>query len=348
MIATVSYSLVFAVVTYATTSSANVRTGAVLLMLALPAIMASEMGDAKVLVDSWSKEFVGTAVMIICTCSPGPAVGHLGYRAEWTLHWAMMALADYSCGGPQVNPAVTVALYAAGGFGFTPTLVLTNVCAQVAGGILGWLFLYETSGLFPSAVGGPLPDSRLPSGYLLSAEALACFILLAGVFAFATTKPFQSPDPKIYSAKMTLINATVRSIIVFIGVTGPAINPALATSFAFVFDSDALLPSETNHYLAYWLGGLLGALMMATVWKLLTKQQLSDSLKIPIAVSLAFAAFFLWTASYQPSADAFLDDLARDQWNDALKQRHPLSKLFKRLPKDAVPPPGVTGANKAS
>mmetsp|Transcript_3756 Transcript_3756/g.12238 ORF Transcript_3756/g.12238 Transcript_3756/m.12238 type:complete len:404 (-) Transcript_3756:626-1837(-) len=346
-VATVAYTLLFAVTTYASTASANVRTGALLLALALPAMVASDFGS-KSLVDSWQKEFVGTAVMVAFTCSPGPAVGYLGFKVEWIVHWMMMALADYSCGGPQVNPAVTCALYASGGFGFTPVMVLTNVCAQVAGGVLGWLSLYGSSSLFHDDVGGPSPDERLPTSHLFCSEFLACFILLAGVFSFATTKPFAQADarPAIYGAKMTLINATVRTIIVFVGATGPAINPALATSFAFV-DANSTLPA-LGHYLIYWVGGCLGAVAVGLAWKALYKTESKyDAFKISVAVSLALFALFIWITKFRPAEDEIFDQLLRDQWNDKLKSRHFLSKLFKRVPKNATPPPGVVGAKLA-
>ena len=347
-VATVCYALSFAVTTYVTTSSANVRTGATLLMLALPAIMATEIvgvSESKALVDAWSKEFVGMAVMVFCTCGAGPAFGHLGTKIEWLSHWALMALADYSCGGPQVNPAVTLALFVAGGFGLTKTLVFVNLSAQLGGAIAGWLALrFFAKIALTGAVGGPSPDTRLPSSYLITSEFVACFTLVAAVFAFATTKYFKKAgtDPKIYGAKMTLINATVRSIILLVGATGPAINPALATGYAFVY-ADSSLPSFTLHYLSYWLGGIAGGLAMAIIWSRTLRTQ-KDSLKIIIAIIAAGLLLALWVYGLAPRANEHIENLQKTQWNTALKARHPLSKLLNKMPKNATPPPGITNA----
>jgi len=93
-----------------------------LLVCALPALLAAEAsgGDAAAgaeLASTWLGEFVGTAVMVLCTCSPGALIGHAGEWAEYLLHYGMMVLADYSCGGPHVNPCVTVAIGVRGPFG---------------------------------------------------------------------------------------------------------------------------------------------------------------------------------------------------------------------------------------
>mmetsp|Transcript_3962 Transcript_3962/g.12311 ORF Transcript_3962/g.12311 Transcript_3962/m.12311 type:complete len:359 (-) Transcript_3962:301-1377(-) len=344
-VATVLYAVGFAVTTYCTTSSGNVRTTMVLTVLSLPAFLATEAAtkkdDATAIVDSWSKEFVGMAVMVAATCSPGPAVGHLGAVVEWPFHWLMMALADYGCGGPQVNPAITTALWI-NGF-FSKTIALTNIMAQIGGGIVGWLALYGLGSFAPNAVGGPSPDARLPYSYLFSSEFVACFVLAAAVFSFATTKFFAPAafDAKIYALKMTLINATVRSIIVFVGATGPAINPALATGYAFVFQEDGALPSAF-HFAVYWAAGLFGGATAGLLWKALASQK--DLPKAFVAVTFAVLALAFWSFSLKPQTATILEDLAKNEWNAALNQRHPLSKLFRKMPQHATPPPGVTNA----
>mmetsp|Transcript_16801 Transcript_16801/g.67795 ORF Transcript_16801/g.67795 Transcript_16801/m.67795 type:complete len:358 (+) Transcript_16801:232-1305(+) len=344
-VVTFAYAVAFAYAMYVTTSSASVRLAALVFVSALPAILVD--------VPSWTKEFVGMAVMIACTCSPGAMLGHLGPLYEWTAHWALMAFADYACGGPQVNPAVTTALWAAGGFGIDAGTALVNILAQCGGGIVGWRFLLwldNTHAVFPSAVGGPAPNDRLPWTYLAVCEAVACWTLLAGVFCFATTKPFAKAgeSAKVYGAKMTLINATVRMLIILQGATGPAINPALATSYAVAADGEGRLPSlfDTPHYVTYWLGGLAGGLAMGLVWGTLSSGSATEDAAVfpnevfKIATGLYLAAFAVcvWYSKFGPASDALVADQLADEYHAALKQRNVFQKVLRRKPKGMVAP----------
>lgn len=112
--------------------------------------------------------------------APTPPVG---YMPEWLLHVLMMVVADYSCGGPQVNPAVTASLLACGGFGLTSASAAYNMLAQLGGGIVGWWLLLASGETFlPGDVGGPAPNPRLPWSYLAACEALGCWTLLGSVY----------------------------------------------------------------------------------------------------------------------------------------------------------------------
>mmetsp|Transcript_2477 Transcript_2477/g.3246 ORF Transcript_2477/g.3246 Transcript_2477/m.3246 type:complete len:361 (+) Transcript_2477:95-1177(+) len=343
--ATALYGIIFLITSYAMSANAIVRVCSILLLLCLPPILASEITktetEAKDLINSWSKEFVGTAVMIVATCSPGPALGHLGRAFEWTTHWAMMALADYSTGGPQVNPAVTIGLMTHGGFGISPKLAFTNFCAQTAGGAIGWLIL-ACSGpyIFPNPVGGPGPiESQLPASFLMICEGLACWTLMAAVFCFATTSPFSNPSPKIYAAKMTLINITVRMLIVMHGHTGPALNPALATSYVLI---DTGFMPDAAHFFAYWIGGIIGAALFAIVWKRLNSDDKTEKNKkssfaivsnIAIGIYLGLFATCLWYAKFRPEIDDFIAQRAAANLpvkrNLAQKTGHFLNKIFR-------------------
>lgn len=94
-------------------------------------------------------------------------------------------------------------------------------------------------------------------------EFLASFILLMGIFIFCTTA-----IGKIYYIKQPLLAAVIRYCCVFYGKTGPAMNPALGTTWAF-FAADQVYPSDTAHYIVYWLGSMLGASMAALTWSAL-------------------------------------------------------------------------------
>ena len=89
------------------------------------------LGDGWSLVRVWCKEFVGSAIMIALTFTPGKWWGAPGtilspelhpilagidgvVPVAWLLHWLGVCVADYSCGGPNVNPGVSYSLFALG------------------------------------------------------------------------------------------------------------------------------------------------------------------------------------------------------------------------------------------
>jgi len=256
-----AYVLAFAGCVYGS-ASAQARLGVSLLACALPALLATELsggdvvaGDA--LAGNWLQEFVGMAVMVACTCSAGALVGHLGKAYEYAAHFALMMVADYSCDGPHVNPLVTTTQCVAKPEQ-TWTDGLTRIAAQLGGGVVGWRLLLAAGAYMPGDVGGPAPDARLPLYYVFLSECLGGAALCGAVWAFATTKMGD-----VYVRKMALINCTLRTVILAFGATGPAVNPALA--FSYVFATEGAWPTLENHwpsYVAYWFGGLTGAVAM--------------------------------------------------------------------------------------
>merc|ERR1719269_554435 len=80
-------------------------------------------------------------------------------------------------------------------------------------------------------------------------------MLCLAVWAFATTS-----IGEVYAAKMGLINITLRTIIVYFGATGPAVNPALAFGYDFAVDGSwPTMEQKSPSYVAYWAGGMVGA-----------------------------------------------------------------------------------------
>lgn len=352
-LATGLYAAAFVASVYATTSSVVVKNSAVLFVSALPALLATELTeDAKTLVSSWWKEFVGTAVMVMATCSPGAAVGSLfGYKAEWIMHWIMMAVADFSCGGPQANPAVTLSLLVCGGFGLTPMLSVTNVFAQVGGALVGWILLLAGGEMMHGQVGGPSPETKLPWKYLFLCEAFGCWTLLAAVYCFAASKPFRKAGEvaKVYSAKMSLIAGTVRMLVLVHSATGPAVNPALATGY--VIASDGALPSVYSvHYTTYWLGGVFGAVAMGLVWSAINKTEPAESsqnphklfpsevFKIVLGIYLAAFATILWSSYFRPYTDDIITQILDNEWELKMQKRNVVQKILRRMPEHSKAP----------
>ena len=337
---TACYVAAFSACVYAHTASAVAKMGVSLLASALPALLATELcgGDEAgggELARTWLQEFVGTAVMVALTCCPGAAVGHLGRAYEYGAHWVAMVAADYSCGGPQVNPVITVAMLVARGGSAVEALV--RIMAQVGGGVVGWRLLFGGERFLTGAVGGPAPDAHLPLFYVFWSECLGACALALAVFAFATTKFFQEGDN--YLAKMACINVVLRCVILGHGATGPAVNPALASSYAFAA-SGAWPPLEDGspHYVAFWAGGLCGAALAGSAWRAITKFAGGDcgpkfpneAAKLALGAYGAGLALVAWRAHLGVEAAAIIHET---KYGMALKARHPLTKLFGRKPR---------------
>ena len=143
--------------------------------------------------------------------------------------------------------------------------------------------------------------------------------------AFATTS-----IGEIYAAKMGLINVTLRTIIVYFGATGPAVNPALAFGYDFAVDGSwPTMEQKSPSYVAYWAGGMVGAAVSGLVWKVIT-QKLDEKAQIGAGVALIGACLAAWIFVLAVQAQAIADDTA---YGKAMAARHPVTKLFGRKPK---------------
>ena len=322
-----AYVLGFAVVVYGATASAQAKLGVSLLACALPALLSTELasgdhvaGDA--LANAWLQEFVGTAVMVALTCMPGALLGHLGYQVEWVFHWLMMMAADSLTGG-NVNPLVSTTMVAAGRDSTKEWVV--KVAAQCGGAVVGWKLLIAAGEFMVGDVGGPSPDEHLPLFYVFWSECLGGATLCLAVWAFATTS-----IGEVYAAKMGLINVTLRTIIVYFGATGPAVNPALAFGYDFAVDGSwPTMEAKSPSYVAYWAGGMVGAAVAGLVWKVIT-QKLDEKAQIGAGVALIGACLAAWIFVLAVEAQAISDDTA---YGKAMAARHPVTKLFGRKPK---------------
>lgn len=155
------------------------------------------------------------------------------------------------------------------------------------------------------------------------------------------SKPFAKAGElaKVYSAKMGLIAGTVRLLIVVHGATGPAVNPALATSYALV--SSGYLPGlSSTHYTTYWLGGIAGGVAMGIVWRLLqyldapnaTNLFPNEIFKIVVGIYLAVFGTVLWAAYYRPQTDAIIAGILEGEHQQKLRDRNVWQKVLRRKP----------------
>jgi len=202
----------------------------------------------------------------------------------------------------------------------------SRVLAQLGGGVVGWRLLLAAGAYMPGEVGGPAPDARLPLYYVFLSECLGGAALCGAVWAFATTKVGD-----VYVRKMALINCTLRTVILCFSATGPAVNPALA--FSWVFATEGAWPTFEGaypSYVAYWFGGLTGAVAMGLIWRFVNKPAASETTKVTLGVVCIASCVAAWAFVLSVEAQVIADDA---DYAAAMDARHPITKLLKRKPK---------------
>ena len=224
---------------------------------------------------AFKSEAVGSVIMVFLTFSPGPFVGHRGKPVEWLAHMVGVMLADWSCGGPHVNPGVTAAMYAWGKLDAAQALV--HVAGQVAGGIIAFPALNGLGELYGAKIGGPefVTGGAMPTSEAAINEFLGTFALLMLVFVICTTwfgdgaYDYTKASNLVYVRKQSTFAAGLRLVIVLCHRTGPAVNGMLATTWAFY--KTGAFPRDPDHYLVYWGAHVAGAVLATVAWSAHTK-----------------------------------------------------------------------------
>ena len=205
--------------------------------------------------DHVAMEFIGSMMVVLTTCSPGPLFGAVHWTVEWAALHAGVIVTDVVTGA-HVNSAVTSAFFAYGMLGRREWA--ERVGAQLAGGTVGWLTLQAIlSQCCGKDIGGPSTDPADGAMEAAVSEGFATALLLVAVVLVGDTILGRN-----YWVKMNLIAAAVRTIITLpplSGVaSGPAINPMIATGYALASGGESLMGA--TFWLVYWVASCAGAL----------------------------------------------------------------------------------------
>lgn len=212
---------------------------------------------------AWKHEFIGTLLMIGLTFSPGKWIGVDSQNIAWLCHAIGVISADFIGGGPHVNPAVSVTMYALGKCDYTEMYV--RICGSMVGGLLAFpLFLTLSQTLGWNDLGGPEyhlheDEDDGTAGFLN--EFFATFLLLVAIFVLNWELNFGKYH---YWIKQPLTAVVIRFLIEVFPASGPAINPMLGTAwavFAAAGSGKFGFPESTEHYYVYWFGPILGGLL---------------------------------------------------------------------------------------
>lgn len=201
-------------------------------------------------------EFIGTFALVFVGAGAG-ALGTGGLVGVAFAHGLILITFIYALGdvsGTHVNPAVTIAVLAAGKI--APVRAAAYVVVQLLGGVaaawtLCWILGGTSSGLGATVLAASVTPAQ---GVVL--EAILTFFLATAVLHCAVSA--KAGPPAGLAIGLTLTAA----ILVGGPLTGASLNPARTLG-------PALLTGNTGEVWVYFAGPIVGGLVAAGVWRAL-------------------------------------------------------------------------------
>ena len=201
-------------------------------------------------------EFVGTLALVFCGTGAividqvtGGAVGTVGIGITFGAIVMAMIYSFGSVSGAHINPAVTLALAAAGQF--DKSKVVGYLISQILGGLVASLILRL---LFPEneGLGMSLPSGSVMQSFVL--ELILTFFLMLTILQVSTgTKSI-----RIFTG--LAVGAVVMLEATFAGpICGASMNPARSIG-------PAVVAGHYEHLWIYIVATILGAMLAVLVW----------------------------------------------------------------------------------
>lgn len=142
-------------------------------------LAASNVANGKYF-DIYTKEFIGSMLMIVFTFSAGKWVGRDSWEVAWIMHAVGVVAADYVGGGQQVNPAVTMSMWALAKCDYTEAFV--RVAGQMGGGLISFPMFHALSEAMDwTPFGGPEFHMESNAEAAIS-EYVATFLLMWAIY----------------------------------------------------------------------------------------------------------------------------------------------------------------------
>lgn len=220
-------------------------------------------------------EFIGTLLLVLFGAGAVVAAlkmgdGNLTYAGmgmvglSFALVIAAVIYIFENTSGAHINPAVTVALAAAGRFRWSQ--VPGYIAAQILGGFAGALLIvtiFGTHAIDLSATGGTVVGPDYSQMQAAIAEALGTFLVVATVMALAV-------DQRAHAGFAGLIiGLVVACEIMVIGpISGGSVNPARTLGpygITSIFGGAA----PWGQLWVYWVGPLIGGILGALTYELI-------------------------------------------------------------------------------
>jgi aquaporin Z len=221
-------------------------------------------------------EFFGTFWLVLGGCGsavlaaafPDVGIGLAGVSLAFGLTVLTMAYAIGHISGCHLNPAVSIGLWAGGRFPAKelPGYIVAQVLGAIAAG--GVLYLIVSGKADFTSTGGFASNGfgeHSPGGFSLTAAVITEVVMTAFfliVILGATDK--RAPAgfaPIAIGLCLTLIH------LISIPVTNTSVNPARSTGVALFADAWAV-----QQLWVFWAAPIVGALLGATIYKFIGKQ----------------------------------------------------------------------------
>jgi len=236
----------------------------------------------------FTAEFIGTMILVLLgdgvvanVCLKGTK-GNAGGWIVITMGWGLAVFTAVAIAGEfsgaHINPAVTIALAAAGKFAVAkvPLFLIAQFLGGAAGALLVWLFYKDHYDLTTDegailATFATGPAIRNPARNLLC-EVIGTFVLLLAVL-YASCPTFTSGTEEVKVGMGCLGAIPVALVVMGIGLslggaTGYAINPARDLGPRLVHQLLPIKNKGTSDWAYSWVpivGPILGALLAAFI-----------------------------------------------------------------------------------
>lgn len=203
------------------------------------------------LIGTYALIFCGTGAIMINDISGG-AVGHLGIALTFGFIVTAMIYAIGEVSGAHINPAVSIAFWAAGVFSFKD--LIPYIFAQLIGAIFASATLYF---LFPEAntMGETIPTGTALQSFIL--EIILTFFLMFVIINVATGSKETGTMAGLAIGLVVLLEAAFAGPI-----CGASMNPARSIA-------PAIFAGNFNHLWLYIAGPIVGALLSIGAWKVI-------------------------------------------------------------------------------
>lgn len=231
----------------------------------------ADVSDSK----KYVAELIGTFVLVFMGCGSAvlanslmgsSGIGLVGISFAFGLSVLAMVYAIGGISGCHINPAISIAMLAAGKI--KPKVALLYVVMQCIGAVLGAAVLFGIASgnpgysLAANGLGQNGYDLASPGGFSMVsgfiAEVVLTFIFLIVIFGSTSERA-----PKGF-AGISIGLSLVLIHLVGIPVTGTSVNPARSLGPALIVGGVAL-----EQLWLFWVAPVIGGLLAAAVWKLM-------------------------------------------------------------------------------
>ena len=219
-------------------------------------------------------ELIGTFALVLIGCGSaviaGRYIGFLGISFAFGLTVLVMVYAIGNISGCHINPAITVAMLAAGKMKSKDAMayiIVQCIGAIIAAGVILIIasgqadYFLAINGLGQNGYG-----TLSPEGYSL----VACFIaevVLTGFFLFVIFGSTSKDAPKGF-AGLSIGFSLVLIHLVGIPITGTSVNPARSLGPALFVGGETL-----SQLWLFWVAPIIGGFLAAIVWKYILEKK---------------------------------------------------------------------------